>query len=481
MTRIRGALLAAGVVLFTTPAAGQIVGRPFEVSGHAGYFKSDDRARRQDAPEFGGALGWRLHPWLTIEGQALFAPSKADSAPAQKYNFSYAGLDLRFNLVPPENRVVPFVMAGGGYGLSHTTGTEPEKQERGAGSLGVGALWNFFNQRTHLRMQARYTFFRERGLPEFSGHPSISLGIQYNFGGKEKDVDLDGVRDWIDRCPATPFGATVDAHGCPIDSDGDGVFDGLDQCPGTIPGCVVDSVGCAVDSDGDGVCDGLDQCPDTPIGAEVDSLGCPADTDGDGVLFGIDQCPDTPQGCLVDSVGCTIDTDGDGVCDGLDQCPATPAGTAVNETGCPYRISLIERQLIGTGVYRIQDVGFASARGDLEANVLPTLDTLGTIFPQYPDVRFEAIGFTDFRGDSAAAFRMSLARGRAIQNHLVREHRISTEQLGSRGGGPAGQGAEARYVEIRVINREALVGELEKRVPPAAPAPPDTSGTGTEP
>ena len=35
------------------------------------------------------------------------------------------------------------------------------------------------------------------------------------------------------RCAATPTGAVVNRHGCPLDSDQDGVFDGLDLCPST--------------------------------------------------------------------------------------------------------------------------------------------------------------------------------------------------------------------------------------------------------
>jgi hypothetical protein len=99
------------------------------------------------------------------------------------------------------------------------------------------------------------------------------------------------------------------------------------------------------------------------------------------------------------------------------------------------------------------------------------------IIPQYPDLEFELVGFTDFRGDSAAAFRMSLARSRAVERHLVREGGVSTDRVNARGEGPAGTGAEARYVEIRVVNRDKLQGELEKRRPPmTGTAPSDTSG-----
>ncbi len=117
---------------------------------------------------------------------------------------------------------------------------------------------------------------------------------------------MDGVPNYLDNCPDTPRGATVDASGCPMDSDGDGVYDGLDQCPNTPAGATVDSRGCPTDSDGDGVYDGIDQCPNTPRGATVDATGCPMDSDEDGVYDGIDQCPGTPLGAVVDERGCLM-------------------------------------------------------------------------------------------------------------------------------------------------------------------------------
>ncbi|MCK5427423.1 MAG: OmpA family protein, partial [Thermodesulfovibrionia bacterium] len=57
-------------------------------------------------------------------------------------------------------------------------------------------------------------------------------------------------------------------------------------------------------SDGDGVPDYMDKCPGTPAGVSVDSSGCPPDSDGDGVPDYLDKCPDTPKGVAVDSKGC---------------------------------------------------------------------------------------------------------------------------------------------------------------------------------
>jgi OOP family OmpA-OmpF porin len=58
------------------------------------------------------------------------------------------------------------------------------------------------------------------------------------------DSDNDGVSDELDKCPATPAAAKVNAIGCPIDSDADGVADYRDQCPNTARGVSIDANGC---------------------------------------------------------------------------------------------------------------------------------------------------------------------------------------------------------------------------------------------
>ena len=256
----RALLVIVIAVLCAAPAAAQVIGHPFEFSAGAGAFHYDTRARMKDGPAYTGSLGWRLMPWMTAEGQVTFGPSKADSVTYDlKHNFTYAGLDARWNLRPADGRIVPFLLTGVGYGLSHSTRTPPDKLERGAGNLGLGVLWTLgASQRTFLRLQVRDYLFRERESQEFSNHLAATVGISFLWRGKERDQDLDGVRDWLDKCPNTPIGAKVDPNGCPLDGDGDGVFDGLDKCPDTQKGCAVDKNGCPTDADGDGVCDGID-------------------------------------------------------------------------------------------------------------------------------------------------------------------------------------------------------------------------------
>ena len=407
MSRLDVVLLSAAVALSAaTPAAAQIAGHPLELSGTAGSFVPDGRDRMESGPSFGGALGWRAQAGLTLEAQATFNPSHADTAPGQRHNFTYGGIDLRWNLLGASERVVPFVLTGIGYGLSHDGGSVPRKLERGAGSLGLGVLVNVRDQRTYVRLQVRDMWFRGRNATEFSNRWSATAGIQWTLGGKPRDTDYDGVRDWLDRCPDTPVGAKVDANGCPLDSDGDGVYDGLDQCP------------------------------------------------------------DTPEGCTIDATGCPSDADGDGVCDGLDRCPHTPAGSPVNAQGCPTRPGALETGLLEQGTAEIGGVEFANAQGDLKPEVFPLLERLASILVQYPSLQFELGGYTDERGDASDNERLSLARAQAVLRYLLqKEPRLSAAQFALKGYGAGPSGPQSRRVVLRVRNTDVLRQEREKRQP----------------
>ncbi len=476
--------------LCAAPAAAQIVGHPWEVSGGAGYFHYDARARVKDNPAYTASLGWRVMPWLSVEGTAVFGPSKADSVSYDlKHNFFYAGLDGRWNLRPADSRVVPFVLTGVGFGQSNTSGGPlPDKLQRGAGNVGVGALWMVGGrQRVYVRTEVRDYFFRERDAVEFSNHVTATIGVTLLWHGTERDQDLDGVRDWLDKCPNTPIGAKVDKNGCPLDTDGDGVYDGLDKCPDTPKGCKVDKNGCSIDSDGDGVCDGVDTCPDTPKGCTVDAAGCPKDSDGDGVCDGVDKCPDTPKGCRVDGQGCPIDSDGDGVCDGLDQCPNTPAGLKVDEKGCPIEIIERETELMDTGRIRLQNVQFETGKADLKPESYPALDAVGAVLMQWPQLRIEIAGHTDNVGGAELNRQLSLARAQSVLRYLETKYpTIDSTRFVVRGYGkdrplvpntsPANQ-ARNRRVEFTVLNKDVLQKEVERRrlLRQGEPAPADTT------
>ena len=474
MARSQGVLLSAVLaVLLAVPAAAQIGGHPFEVSGTAGLFSPDIRGHMQTSPAYNGALGWRFGPAISVDLAGTWAPAKADTAPNQNDNFFLGSLDLRLGLRPFFKPLVPYLLLGAGYASSHTTGHVPDFLDRGAATVGAGLLVNIVNQRTYLRFQVRDVAFRDRDFFDFSDHLAVTAGVHFVLRSKPMDQDHDSVRDDLDQCPNTPLGATVDVHGCPHDADGDGVLDGLDQCNDTPKGCKIDAKGCSIDSDGDGVCDGIDECPDTPKGATVDAKGCPHDTDGDGVLDGLDKCNDTPKGCTIDANGCQSDADKDGVCDGLDQCPNTPQGLQVDAHGCPIEVSEKEIELLDTGSIRIQNIEFDTGKATIKPESYAVIDTVAKILQQYPTLAIEIGGHTDNTGTPEVNLPLSQARADSVLSYL-REHypNLNAEQYRARGYGAGvpiapnssvlGR-ARNRRVEFKVLNVDALRIERERR------------------
>ncbi|HET9327335.1 MAG TPA: OmpA family protein [Candidatus Eisenbacteria bacterium] len=473
MSRFSVRLVVVAAVLFASPAFAQITGRPIEVSGQLGWSAPDARAHVKSGLAFGGSVGMRMLPWLVLEGQAYMAPSEADTFPEPSHDFTSLGLDVRINVRPGDSRVVPYLIYGLAALKSSTTGTPPDDLTRGTPSLGAGALINLRNQRSYLRIQIRDSFFRQRDAKESDNDFVVTAGLHWLFGGKEKDTDLDSVREWLDACPGTPIGAKVNAQGCSIDADRDSVADGLDQCVNTPPGCKVDAKGCPTDADGDGVCDGVDTCPDTPQGTSVDEKGCPNDTDADGVKTPTDQCPDTPKGAIVDEKGCPRDADSDGVFDGLDQCPETATGMKVNAQGCPTEVLEKEKELFDTGMIRLQNVSFATGKAELLSASFGVLDVVGQVLRRWPELKIEIGAHTDNRGADRENQRLSEARARSVLDYLVQKY----PDVGRARFTPKGYGesrplvpntSEAnmtrnRRVEFVVTNRDQLRRDAQKR------------------
>ena len=104
---------------------------------------------------------------------------------------------------------------------------------------------------------------------------------------REKDSDLDGIPDSMDRCPnaAEDMDGYEDTDGCPdVDNDGDGIPDVDDDCPNMAEDFdgFNDMDGCPdVDNDGDGIRDADDKCPNA-----AETFNNFEDTDG---------CPDTAE------------------------------------------------------------------------------------------------------------------------------------------------------------------------------------------
>ena len=422
-------------------------------------------------PMFGGILGVALTPSWALEARGIFSTSPSDTAGRTDLKLFHGSADLTWFL--SRGRIRPYLLAGAGV-----------MRLSGAGFGETKLAWNGglgfhipISQRLALRLDGREVAYKvfvgSAGSEKYKHGPEAFASLSIGFGGTPSDRDRDGVRDRVDQCPGTPMGARVDAAGCPIDGDRDGVPDGIDRCDGTPQGAAVDATGCTMDADQDGVPDGVDACANTPPSARVNATGCPVDSDNDTVPDGLDQCDGTPAGCLVNPNGCPTDQDQDGVCDGIDTCPDTPADARVDAAGCPIAVSSKETELLETGMIRLQNVNFDTGKATIQAESYATLDEVANILARWPDLRIEIAGHTDSRGTDARNMTLSQARANAVRSYLVDKFpELRPEQFTAKGYGESqpiatnstvlGR-ARNRRVEFRVLNKENLRRESEKR------------------
>jgi outer membrane protein OmpA-like peptidoglycan-associated protein len=418
---------------------------------------------------FGGIAGLALSPSWALEARGIYATSDGDSGETLK--LLHASGDLTWFL--GHGVIRPYLL--GGAGVMHLdTGVASESKLALNGGLGFRiALSSQIALRLDGREVAYKVFVPSENEEKYKHGPEAFASLSFGFGGAPRDADRDGVRDRLDRCPSTPLGARVDAAGCPIDGDQDGVPDGIDRCEGTPKGAAVDATGCTIDSDQDGVPDGVDACSNTPSGARVNATGCPIDSDGDTVPDGLDQCEGTLAGCVVNPNGCPTDADQDGVCDGLDKCPDTPENARVDATGCPIQVSSKETELLETGMIRLQNVNFDTGKATILPESFANLDEVADILARWPDLRIEIAGHTDSRGSDARNMSLSQARASAVRGYLVNKFpELRPEQFTAKGYGesqPIATNTTAlgrarnRRVEFRVLNKETLRKESEKR------------------
>ena len=262
------------------------------------------------------------------------------------------------------------------------------------GTVNPGAGLTFwFTENVGLALETTYKVSQGLGAdrsvpgdaytPDAPSHFQHSVGITFQFGGK--DTDGDGIYDKDDACPEVA--GLKQFNGCP-DTDADGIEDSKDNCP-TVAG-TAEFQGCA-DTDGDGVADPDDACPS--VAGLKQFQGCP-DTDGDGVTDASDKCP-TVAGPASNG-GCPeVDTDKDGIIDKEDACP-TVAGPASNK-GCPeVTVEVIEKLKI-----QAKSVFFNSGKSTFktgDAATITSLTAMKDILKDYPTAKFSIEGHTDSDG-----------------------------------------------------------------------------------
>ena len=336
-------------------------------------------------------------------------------------------------------------------------------------------------------------------FPQNTKNINLRTGINLTFGRIKNDKDKDGIPDKKDDCPEVP--GIAEFKGCP-DKDKDHVQDKDDLCPNDSGS--VELKGCP-DRDGDKIIDITDSCPD--VAGLPEFHGCP-DKDGDGVMDKIDLCPDKPgpasnNGCpetklnLIDTLGTTIKTvvigkdssftfdnlpadelvrfklEGEKT-DSINEVKVIVGGTvkkAVRDSVHHYFHFIIAKQIIPVEAPKevavkldqqeaevlkkaFNNLEFASAKGIIKDESLPSLDELAVLMAKKPSWRLKISGHTDNQGKPATNLKLSEKRAEAIKQYLVSKgiapERFKVEWFGSTKPIADNKTAEGRQKNRRV-------------------------------
>ncbi len=407
---------------------------------------------------FGALLSLHFNRWIGIEAEFVGVPTKTrgyiddpntgESKSAKLWVFGYRG-SFVLNL-SDYWKVQPFLLAGLG-GLTSLTSDA---------SVVAGETWQFlhagdgfkvgFTPRVGLRFDGRImvpwtaTPLIPHGDrigytgPDFE----VFAGLYINFSEIERitilskeimpkvgDIDGDGIRDDVDRCPK-------DAE----DRDG---FKDDDGCPDP-------------DNDNDGIPDTLDKCPNEPEDKDgfEDDDGCPdKDNDKDGIPDTLDKCPMEAEDLdgFQDQDGCPDpDNDNDGVPDAIDKCPNEPEtiNHYKDEDGCPDEVPAEVKKFTGV----IEGINFKTNSAEILPGSWAVLDRAVKVLQDYPDVNLEISGHTDSKGK--AAYNLSLSQRRADSVKMYFTSRgISSARLVSIGFGKDRPIADNSTASGRATNR----------------------------
>ena len=163
---------------------------------------------------------------------------------------------------------------------------------------------------------------------------------------------------------------------------------------------------------------------------------------------------------------------------------APPQPRTPPRPGVPFRpgttVREVERAILETGLFRALGVNFEFDRSMLLPEARRTLDPVGQVMEEYPELRFEIAGHTDSRGAEAYNQQLSARRATAVRDYLVQNFGISPDRLTTRGLGesqPIASNDNAtgrtlnRRVEFRLLNPGAAEQYREEEYfEPAMPA-----------
>ena len=113
----------------------------------------------------------------------------------------------------------------------------------------------------------------------------------------------------------------------------------------------------------------------------------------------------------------------------------------------------IRASMLDTGLFRAFEVSFAFGTSTLAPRAQRTLDAIGDLLTDVPQLRLEIAGHTDAVGEAAYNQRLSEARAEAVKRYLVDAFALRPDRLTTRGYGEKRPIASNETADARALNR----------------------------
>jgi OOP family OmpA-OmpF porin len=403
MNRLAVAFVTVGLV--SSAQAG------VEVGGSAGVHifsdtnslgtQENDVVHQSNSALFALRLGVYFGSMLGVELEGGLIPTESAGGNVKFDIFDVVGrahVIAQFRAANPDNKIIPFVLAGGGIMHVADIGTTDEslfsKDTAFQGTIGAGAKYRAGGG-WGVRLDTRLYLVGDNTGAAVTEEVEVLASLYREFGGvikpaakkEEPKVEADPDQD----------GVTGDADKCPKEAEDKDGFQDDDGCPDA-------------DNDADGIADAADKCA-----SEAEDKDNFQDDDG---------CPDP-------------DNDGDGVPDAADKCAdqVETANGFEDEDGCPDEIPQALSQVLGV----VAGASFKVNSADLLPASNKALDKVAAVLAEVKDVKVEIGAHTDDHplkagGKYADNDALSQARAEAVKAYLVKKG-VAEDRLVAKGYG----------------------------------------------